>query len=294
MLEQTPITNAKIERAARKLAERRPAYATMLAFYTDVFCAQEDSKGDLDLEPIRLTADTVAARQREGQPLVDIAAFRVDTASAERLTREICRLITAHQTQIQDAAERLAIAFEQRDFDPEQLFRSLLLSDDGYLPATADRIGIDRKALTFISYHGIQPSIASCAAQLAHHLDSDDVRRISGCPVCGSAPGLALLAHEGRRVLCCSFCRHHWRAPRVFCALCANTRAGQLHYLFAEDENDLRVDVCDHCRQYLKSVDTRDLARPVFPPLEQIASLHLDMIATQKGYTSGIDIGLDS
>ncbi|MDJ0853646.1 MAG: formate dehydrogenase accessory protein FdhE [Desulfobacterales bacterium] len=294
MPEPTPMTTEKIERAARKLAERRPAYATMLAFYADVFCAQEISKGDLDLEPIRLAPDTVAARQHQGLPLVDIAALRVDTASAARLVREICRLIAVHQTQIKDAAERLAIAFEQRDLDPKPLFRSLLSSDDGDLPAMADRIGIDRKALVFICYHGIQPSIESCATQLATHLDPDEVRRQSGCPVCGSAPGLALLAHEGRRVLCCSFCRHQWRAPRVFCALCENTRAGELHYLFAEDEKDLRVDVCDRCRQYLKSVDTRDLARPVFPPLEQVASLHLDMIAAQKGYKSGVDIGLES
>ncbi len=294
MPEPTPMTTAKIERAARKLAERRPAYAKMLAFYADVFCAQEKSKGDLILEPIQLAPDTVAAGQQDGQPLVDIAALRVDTASAERLVREICRLIAVHQTQIQDAAERLVEALEQRKLDPERLFRSLLSGDDGDLPAMADRIGIDRKALAFICYHGIQPSIESCATQLAHHLDPEEVRRKSGCPVCGSAPGLALLAHEGRRVLCCSFCRHQWRAPRVFCALCENTRAGELHYLFAEDENDLRVDVCDRCRQYLKSVDTRDLVRPVFPPLEQIASLHLDVIATEKGYTSGIDIGLDS
>ena len=294
MPEPTPMTTDKIERAARKLAERRPAYATMLAFYADVFCAQEKSKGDLDLEPVHLAPNTVAARQHDGQPLVDIAALRVDAVSAERLVREICRLIAVHQTQIQDAAERLLKALEQRDLDPEKLFPCLLSGDDGDLSAAADRTGIDRKALAFICYHGIQPSIESCATQLAHHLDPDDVRRQSGCPVCGSAPGIALLGHEGRRVLCCSLCRHHWRAPRVFCALCGNNRAGQLHYLFAEDERDLRVDVCDHCRQYLKSVDTRDLARPVFPPLEQVASLHLDMIATEKGYTSGIDIGLDS
>ncbi len=294
MPEQTPMTTEKIERAARKLAERRPAYATMLAFYADVFCAQEKSKGDLDLEPIQLAPDTVAARQQDGQPLVDIAALRVDTASAERLVSEICRLIAVHQTQIQDAAKRLATALGERNLDPEKLFRSLLSGGDSDLPATADRIGIDRKALAFICYHGIQPSIESCATQLAHHLDPEDVRRQIGCPVCGSAPGLALLAHEGRRVLCCSFCRHQWRAPRVFCALCGNTRAGELHYLFAEDEMDLRVDVCDHCRQYLKAVDTRDLARPVFPPLEQVASLHLDMIAAQKGYKSGIEIGIDS
>ncbi len=293
MSEPTPMTTEKIKRAGRQLAQKRPAYAAMLAFYTDVFCAQEESKGNLELDPIQLPPETVAARQREERPLVDIAAFRFDTASAEGLTLEVCRLIGVHQTQIEKGAKLVADALGDRVLDAERLFRSLL-GDDDDLPAAAERIGIDPKTLAFIGYHGLQPSIESCAAQLAYHLDSDNVRSRSGCPVCGSAPSLALLAHEGRRVLCCSFCRHQWRAPRVFCALCENTRSGQLHYFFAEEEKDLRVDVCDHCRQYLKAVDTRDLARPVFPPLEQVASLHLDMIAAQKGYKSGIEIGIDS
>ncbi len=292
MSEPTPMTTEKIKRAGRQLAQRRPAYAAMLAFYTDVFCAQEESKGNLELDPIQLPPETVAARQREERPLVDIAAFRFDTVSAERLTQEICRLIGVHQTQIEKGAKRVAGALKDRVLDPERLFHSLLVDDD-YLPATAERIGIDRNTLVFIGYLGLQPSIASCAAQLAHHLDSDNVRSRSGCPVCGNPPALALLAHEGRRVLCCSFCRHQWRAPRVFCALCENTRSGQLHYFFAEEEKDLRVDVCDNCRQYLKSIDTRDLARPVFPPLEQVASLHLDMIAAEKGFKSAIEIGID-
>ena len=292
MSEPTPMTTEKIKRAGRQLAQRRPAYAAMLAFYTDVFCAQEESKGNLELDPIQLPPETVTARQREERPLVDIAAFRFDTASAESLTQEICRLIGVHQTQIEKGAKRMAGALKDRGLDPERLFRSLLVDDD-YLPATAERTGIDRNTLVFIGYLGLQPSIASCAAQLAHHLDSENVRSRSGCPVCGSPPALALLGHEGRRVLCCSFCRHQWRAPRVFCALCENTRSGQLHYFFAEEEKDLRVDVCDNCRQYLKSIDTRDLARPVFPPLEQVASLHLDMIAAEKGFKSAIEIGID-
>ena len=289
----TPITIEQIERAARKLAELRPAYAAIIAFYANVFTAQEESKHDIDLDPIRLAPETIASKQRKGLPLVDVSAFRIDGAAGAALMAEICRLITTHETEIRDTASQVAEALERRDLDPQRLFQGLLAGDDAYQHTTAERIGVDREALAFIAYHSIQPAIELCAVQLATHLDADTVRRRSGCPVCGSPPGMALLEHEGRRVLSCSFCRHQWRAPRIFCALCENTQPSLLHYFFAEEEKDLRVDVCDHCHQYLKAVDTRELIRPVFPPLEQIASLHLDMIAAEKGYTSGIELNLE-
>ena len=48
------------------------------------------------------------------------------------------------------------------------------------------------------------------------------------------------------------------------------------------------MDVCDACRKYIKTVDSRQLARTSYPPLEQIASLHLDVTAGEAGYESGL------
>jgi hypothetical protein len=42
------------------------------------------------------------------------------------------------------------------------------------------------------------------------------------------------------------------------------------------------------CRRYLKVVDTRKMVRSFYPPLEQVASLHLDMLAAEKGYSHAV------
>ena len=181
-------------------------------------------------------------------------------------------------------------AVDRRELHPQALFKNLLQGDDLFFQTTAAQIGADSKALAFLAYNAIQPSLELCAAQLACYLHAETVWRKGYCPVCGSAPGLAILGEEGRRVLSCSFCRHQWRAPRIFCAFCENTPAGELHYFFAEEENDLRVEVCDRCRKYIKSVDSRQTSRPLFPPLEQVASLHLDMIAAEKGFSGDVDL----
>ena len=49
-------------------------------------------------------------------------------------------------------------------------------------------------------------------------------------------------------------------------------------------------DACASCRKYIKTVDTRVLGRRSYPPLEQIASLHLDIKAAEAGYAAGIPI----
>ena len=46
-----------------------------------------------------------------------------------------------------------------------------------------------------------------------------------------------------------------------------------LHYIFSEEEKDLRVDLCDKCNKYLKTLDMREVDRLIYPPLEQVATL---------------------
>jgi FdhE protein len=287
-----PLTIDQIHKAARQLAQLRPSYAAMLDFYEAVFTAQEKTKADIDLEPIHLSLETLASRGPEGMALVTVADFRIDAAASERLLKTLCELIITHATQIKTSAAAVSDALSSGTLRTQDLFAGLLQSKDRLLQDTAAAIGAESKALAFLAYHSAQPSLELCAVQLATYLDSEAVWRKGHCPVCGSHPGLAVLGAEGRRSLYCPFCRHQWRAPRIFCANCENTRTGELHYFFSEGEKDLRVDVCDRCRHYIKSIDQRAVARPVYLPLEQIASLHLDIIAADKGYSGGVDLNL--
>jgi len=43
------------------------------------------------------------------------------------------------------------------------------------------------------------------------------------------------------------------------------------------------MDTCEKCHQYLKTIDTR-MMEMIDPELEDIATLHLDLLASQKGY----------
>ncbi len=99
-----------------------------------------------------------------------------------------------------------------------------------------------------------------------------------------------MLQDEGKRVLACSFCRHEWSARRIFCPFCENADSDTLQYFVTQDDDEHRVDVCENCKRYIKTVDLRKIGRIIYPPLEQVATLHLDMKASESGYISGLGI----
>lgn len=88
----------------------------------------------------------------------------------------------------------------------------------------------------------------------------------------------------------CSFCWHPWSGKRVFGPFCENRDSKTQHYFYNEEEKEIRVDLCDSCKKYLKTLDSRETEHMIYTSLEQIASLHLDYKAKEKGYESGIQL----
>jgi FdhE protein len=134
--------------------------------------------------------------------------------------------------------------------------------------------------------------VAVCAEQLSTYLTDRSEWKSGNCPVCGNLPAIAMLDPDGRRSMFCSFCWHEWPMPRVYCPFCHSTDGKTLHYLYSEAEKALRVDCCETCRKYIKVVDAREAGRTVYPPLEQVASLHLDIKAREVGFDAGISLHL--
>jgi FdhE protein len=281
----------QIHAAAQALQRLRPAYRELLRFYEKIFIAQEASKAHINLEPVQITSELRAIKRREKLPLVDVSDFSFDPQSARDLLLIICDIIQSHNRKMTDAAGTIIRGLDQ-EIEPLVFFSSLLKGDDAYFDMTAAALEIDKNALAFVAYSSLKPSVVLCAEQLSGYLKNLVAWEKGCCPICGNFPGLAVLDHDGRRLLYCNFCWTTWPAKRIFCPFCEKIGGENLHTVYSEDEKDLRVDVCDDCRKYLKAVDSRATERIIYPPMEQIASLHLDINARQKGYDSGIKLVL--
>jgi FdhE protein len=106
------------------------------------------------------------------------------------------------------------------------------------------------------------------------------------CPVCGSSPIVGVLRPEGdgaKKSLICMLCAHEWAFRRIYCPACGEQREPQMAFYSAPEIPHVRVDVCETCHTYLKSVDLTKTGLAV-PVVDELAALPLDLWARDKGY----------
>ena len=108
----------------------------------------------------------------------------------------------------------------------------------------------------------------------------------STCPLCGGKPVAGVLRSEGdgaKKSLICMLCAHEWAFRRIYCPACGEEREPQMAYYSAPEIAHVRVDVCDTCHTYLKSIDLTKTGLAV-PVVDELATMPLDLWAHEHGY----------
>lgn len=106
------------------------------------------------------------------------------------------------------------------------------------------------------------------------------------CPHCNSLPLLGILRPEGdggKRNLQCAFCSQEWEFRRIFCAKCGEEREDRLPVYTAEQFPQVRVESCDTCKHFLRTVDLTKDGNAV-PIVDDLAALPLSFWAEEQGY----------
>jgi hypothetical protein len=106
------------------------------------------------------------------------------------------------------------------------------------------------------------------------------------CPLCGGKPAVGVLRSEGdgaKKSLICMLCAHEWLFRRIYCPACGEEREPQMGYYSAPEIAHVRVDVCDTCHTYLKSIDLTKTGLAV-AIVDELATIPLDLWAREHGY----------
>jgi FdhE protein len=106
------------------------------------------------------------------------------------------------------------------------------------------------------------------------------------CPLCNRKPALGVLRQQGdgaRRSLLCGFCLAEWEFRRVVCPGCGQEDHAKLPVYTAAELPHIRVECCDTCQTYIKSIDLtkNGLADPL---VDELASVPLNLWAQEHGY----------
>ena len=248
----------RIERA-EELAARYSFAAEILRFYAAIARFQAKFYGEIEsLGALREVGDTTPF----GRPLDRgvVGSFRPFLSVVEK----------NGPTKLQEAARRLQASDGQPHFE--------------LLAAFWEGTALASRSDEFFARAFLQPYAVSLRER-ANLLYKGPTAYV--CPFCKRKPGqgvLRPLGEGGQRSLVCSFCLAEWEFRRILCPGCGEEDPAKLPVYSAEELRHVRVEACDSCKCYIKTVDFTQsgLGEPV---VDEIASGPLDLWAQIHGYS---------
>ena len=277
---------AQLARLAETQADLRRAAALQSALLRAMYAAP------VAVLPVSMTAEDAAARLAGGVSLLRNVALPCEARHLRDIFLRLCKAATTVHAETRPGAPdhavytTLAEAAKQGRLDLWTLGNTWLTGDVQALPAQLEAQGYAADLVLTLLRLTLLPCLEHVATQLAPLRATQPWGR-GYCPTCGAWPVLAeQRGLEQWRYLRCGLCASSWEVDRLFCPFCTTRDFHVLGYLQVEGEEPRqRVATCDACQSYLK---LRSTLTPLTTPqllVEEIALVHLDLIAMDKGYS---------
>jgi FdhE protein len=170
-----------------------------------------------------------------------------------------------------------------------RVFEAALYGDDERLHALSGTSGVAAEPFAALAALLPLPFLHACARSV----DAAPTSWGEGyCPCCGAWPVFAeTCGIERTRYLRCGRCAIAWEAGCLHCPYCAATDHAALGSLRIEDDPRSTIEVCDHCKGYLKVFQTLAPVKAAEVLLADIGTVELDLAAAEYGYRRPAGLG---
>jgi len=270
-----------ISTKVKAIKHRNPVYAELAQWVGELLSTTVKASENFRPPDTALDFDSLPKAWYQGKSLLNPVELSLDWEQAKVLYNHLVDRIKTTKDGRRQAEGLLEAVAKEDDGIPISM-KAVLTADFKAIETTAQKFNVDPSVLTLLLRLSLRPALLKTARAVQSLLDLSQWT-YGHCPVCGSAPKLADLSGEGgKRSLHCSLCETVWTYPRLQCPFCENDNRKDLSYLRAENEEGLRVDLCNRCGHYLKTIDLRELSGPVIVPLDDVATWHLDLVAQKN------------
>ena len=247
----------RIERA-QELANRYPFAAEILGFFIPIARFQSEMREQLGSN-LRTSLS----------PGVDSELNREELSELSSRFELFLSVVEAHGPE-QLAQQSRALRAREKEFWAELLSRSWIAL------SPSDPEG-------FLAQAFLQPyaQLLRSAAPPRPALQAYAI-----CPFCHRKPVVGVLRQMGdgaARSLVCGFCLNEWEFRRIVCPGCGEENDQKLPVFTAADFDYIRLDCCDSCKTYIKTVDLT-LNGHADPIVDELASAPLDLWVHDRGY----------
>ena len=259
-----------------------PHYTELLEILEEILILREEHRHRMKREIFPIAGKLVAAKMAGGLPLVDFSSVERDLTEprdyflalleiAEKRspgeTGEMARKIRAGEINFND------LIFES--FNPLPPEEEELVDEEGENSFDLVELFIEES---------LRPALERVVVAYGDVVAKSEWSE-GYCPICGREPKIGEIRDdEGNRYLFCNQCGFEWKYRWIKCPFCGNEEQQTLAYFTIEEDDRYRVDVCNECKRYIKIVDFRDTREKADLDVEDIATLHLDMLANDEGY----------
>jgi len=276
---------SEVGKRIEDVARERPSHKEVLGFLKEVVEEQYSMKPEIETPPVLVDKALIQKKAAEGFPLVNKGDLKLDMVSAAILFKGLCKVLKRNK-KVSEDVDKLEQLISSKDVDLEELFQKTAAGNGEYIASQSDKLGLKAEILSFLAENSLRPIFEAYAHELQGHVDQEHWWR-AYCPICGSEPVMAeLVDKEKKRFLICSCCGYAWRFKRTQCPFCENEERKKFKFFFGDKEQKAwRVETCQKCKKYIKTVDTGELDGQFIPLVEDVGTLYLDVIAKKEGYT---------
>lgn len=213
-------------------------------------------------------------------PLLDSVVLTVDS---RWIRRWVARLVKRAATNTDRKTASLS-AIDLDHLDAIALLEAVACQDHANVAALAERVNIDSYALAAVAQLAAMPLLQACGRHLASQVPLTWTEGY--CPICGAWPTLAeIRGLERTRKLRCARCGGEWGSALLRCVYCAETDPQRLGFLLEGSDETRKVETCATCKGYLKTLTTLQGSPGYAVVLNDLATVDLDIVALERGYT---------
>ena len=263
-----------------------PHYTELLDIMADILILREEYRNNMKDPIFSVEENLITQKMEGGLPLIDF------TGKEYNLTRPkeyFNSLISIAEKRMPEVAQNIIDIIKSQQFDWEKMIRASF--DHKTEETDAQELLAGREAeenidlIDLFTEESLRPELESIAEKYGEIIEKSNWSE-GYCPICGKEPKIGEIRGEekGKRYLFCHQCGFKWYFQRIKCPFCGNEEQHSLAYFEVEGEERYRVDVCNKCRRYIKTVELPKSSEEPNLDVEDIATLHLDMIAYDEGY----------
>ena len=263
-----------------------PIYTDLLDILGEILILREEYRKNMASPIFSVEEKLIPGKMEGGLPLIDLVGQKYD------LTRPkdyFYSLIAIAEKRLPAEAHKFLDVIKDEQFDWETIIRA------SFNPVEEETLVRDLKTsdahdeqidlIDLFIEESLRPELEVIAEQYAAAVEASAWTE-GYCPICGKEPKIGEIreSEDGKRYLFCHQCGCKWHFHRIKCPFCGNEEQHSLAYFAVEGEERHRVDVCNKCRRYIKIVELPKSSEDVNLDVEDIATLHLDMLAYEEGY----------